>query len=915
MPNLKLPPNHWYTRLSKRRSAVKARAKELIRTGLAADAAAGTEAVPGIANDEEFIECFVDTSPLIAKILGEAPHKEGKTNAYYGVPEHDVVLEAHLLHEALGDSTIVLAPGTQKSKYASGFSFVPEIEPSAADHDVNFRDMVCVPDVTDEGPVPTFFQFEVIELPTILARYAQHAGHHGPDHICRSLILAKAMANYYLKHGQKQYLPMAGTANGQRDTTPIALPAPTPKEVDISTICFAVGFHDSGRTTDGPDVWEHQSGRNAYYYMRELHYSIPYAANVADIIVKNEENAAAPQRLAVSRTSADSGGEGGSRNAARAAAVPGDELESINEMITHDADTLEIHRVLASRAKDNTFREAQFKFLEHKDFDDGLNVSGSDRAAARAAIIADAKLFAESTSIKAASNGVEPAKTNMDRFLPFASPAGHPHTGFDAMHAEFERLIIDEIFRDASQYPFLYEYYFLKCFDPACPQLRLLSSESRLAVIRARMHAMERLPRDRHWADSEVARYNAHNTTDYTVDKIVGCLRAARLTMNLNHAVLKKIVTGFDDSETDPLYKQKWEMQAIWNREGGRPGGGGASNSDEDRDFAERRTLGYITHRDDPHFDVPCAEGADGSKTRPNHAGRPNYTALNTAKVPHGHVGKYGKCVVYLKPRIKPRVTLTFRDTFNKEIKPDHACTLAHPLAVLRCIGTPPSPFGLVPGLVSSMAFVEGWANPPAEGKGFRGMCLGAFAGDYIEAHVHGPISWKDDVDTILIDVGSADAPSLTDAEYDQVTGFATKWGIAVAYTKVGIDAVFKRRADALAATAGQDPAASVERVDLFTPPPGVTVEDVEEPEPPKFLAREPKRRASDPPLPILMIEDAPPTDAEGRTCDLWTPNPGRAGICRNCESTPSSKECVRFGKSADDDVTWTSQAEARADN
>jgi len=910
MPNLKLPPKHWYTSLSKRQTDVRNRAKDLIRTGLPADSAAGTAAVPGIANDEEFIECFVSTSPTIAKIVNETPHKVGKKSTYHGVPEYDVALEAHLLHDALGDSTIVLAPGTQKSKYASGFSFVPEIEPSTEEQDATFRDMVCVPDATDEGPVPTFFQFEVIELPTILARYAQHAGHHGPDHICRSLILAKAMANYYLKHGQTQYLPMAGTANGLRDTTPIGLPQPTKKQVDISTICFAVGFHDSGRTTDGPDVWEHQSGRNAYYYMRELNYSIPYAANVADIIVKNEENDAAPQRLAVSRSSSDEGGEG-SRNAARSVSVPGDELESINEMITHDADTLEIHRVLASRASDNTFRKPQFKFLEHKDFDDGINVSDSDRASARDEIIADAKLFAESTSIKAAANGVEPAKTNMDRYLPFTSPAGHPDTGFDAMHAEFERLIIDEIFRDAAQYPFLYKYYFLECFDPACPQLRILSSESRLAVIRTRMHARERLPRDLHWADAEIDRYNSHNGTNYTIDNIVKCFRGARLTMNLNHDVLKKIVTGYPDTETDPLYKHLWEMQAIWAQEGGRPGGGGASTSLNDRDFAERRTLGYITHRNDPHFNVPCAEGADRSKSRPNHAGRPNYTALNTAKVPHGHVGKYGKCVVYLKPHIKPRVTMTFRDTFNKEIKPDHSCTLTHPLAVLRRITTPPSLFGLVDALISSMAFVENWTSPPAKGRGFRGMCLQAIAGDYIEAHVHGPISWKDDVDAILIDVGTPEVPGLSDTEYGQVTAFAAKWGIRVAYIKVNVDAVFKAKADALAAKAGQAPAESVETIDMYSPPPGVTVEDVEEPEPPKFLAREPQRRASDPPLPILLLEDAPPTDGDGQTCDMWAANPSRAGICRNCESTPNSPECSRYGKSADEDVTWTTQSEA----
>lgn len=819
MAQLQIEPAHWYTRRSTRRAHVIRDATAIL-----------TRHIP---DDPEFVECYARTSPTVTRVQIE----EGTI-----VTEDELVAEAVALRDALGTSEEALHPTRDESKYREAFSFQHAVHPVmdgviGADREMNHK-----PFVTAEGPLPTFFQFQRQELVNILEHYARSHGSivHGPDHICRSLILAMAMAKCLMMHGQTVYRPRDTHPNAdatndaervQRERAARAeLRAPFDDEVDLATIFFAVAFHDSGRKADGRDVWEHESARNAYYYMRELGYSIEYAANVAKIIVKNEEtNSGRPDNLRVSRTSVEVAEGTEYRNAAREdpAPLPEERPLSINEIIVHDADTLEIMRVLFLR--DQAFDRERFLYLNHRDFLSGFYIESTQ--AARLELIRDAEDLCQLTRVVLAPTRRDEERRDVaPRFVGFTGN-GRNHGGFEPMMKAFERYIIDAIFADRNAYPFLYKYYFESCFNPACPELARLTSEQRLAVIRARLHARERSPRDRQWAERTVTTFNQADgrNGNYVLDTVSRALVSARLTMNLTHATLNVIVRSLaNDPPPDPMYKQYWEV--IWFPGRARDGGG-AADDPATRDDAERRKLNYETWHTDPEFRRAEAPrpwprgGPRPPRARRRCFDRPNYAGVNAARIAPGAVTKYGTCAVYLHDRVRPRVTYTFRDTFGSAVMPDHVATSEEPGALLRQID---GISGMDPDFLQCVGSRHGWdrSDHAARLLGFNRK-LNPFM--YVEAHVHGPISWRDDVDAIVIEV-------TTNPVIDPgIEAFCEQYNIRLGFAVKGYDHVFVNRGDALALS------------QLVSP-------DLQRPEPPVPVV-EHSRRAS---VPTRVAGDTP---------------------------------------------------------
>jgi len=890
-------PARW--KKSWRQKTLKKKAKGIIRS-----------AIP---DDPHFVECFIKTSPTLQSAL------TGAGTITVGELED----EARALHEALGSSEIVKVLSgrgepTEESKYENVFSFTPALrvqdeEGGRIDKD---RSVVCFPSVPPAGWVPTFYQFQRQDLLTILTHYAQHgAGKHSSDHICRSLILSTAMANFYLRHGQSEYKPNETTPDGLRnqptDSTDRRLaamdrlPVPGTKEVDIATISFAVGFHDSGRQGDGLDKWEHESGRNAYYYMRQLGYSIDYAADVARIIVKNEETAGGrPQVIVASRTDVnrDVGsevGEGsGARNAVRndPAPLPEDRPFSINDMITHDADTLEIQRVLLTRYPPQDFDASRFHFLSKTDFDDGLDAQ-IDRQGARAAIIQDSKDLAQLTVYAQ----TEQRKAERDLVLPrFTS---YIRSDQDGIFLEFEQYLIDAIFADDSKYPFLYEYYFQKCFDPADTELARLSSEERLAVIRSRLHAVERKSRDDHWAKAAFTAWKGKGPdyTHYDLDAMTAHVNASHMTMNLPYNLWRGIIEGSADQE-DPRYKQWWEY--YWYQGLSRSGAGADETA---RDGAEHWKLNYQTAWTDPAFRDMCSQ-------------RPKYAAVNGGKVKLGACAKYGSTAIYVHDKLRKRATYTYRDTFAPEVMPDHVACPDGPLAVFRQIK---GVSGFDPQILKLFGHGCGCDTSQAAAGVFRAGGTGAWL-MYLEAQIHGPISWKDDVLAIVIEV-TKNAGELKKAKADwadeqiqkeiadvdtMIEQFAQTHDIHVAYTAAkgdGMDKLYATRAQAQAAADGNPP--DVERPDLeqwYTPAPQPVVQqppprpaspkptrpDVKpkpKPRPKPKPKPQPKPQPEPEPEPQPEPEPEPEKSSQVPACRIcgctnFKENPWRPGLCANCQ-------------------------------
>jgi len=846
MAKLAMPKSYFFTTKKGRQKKLKKRAKEAIEKK--------------ILDDPLFVQCFVNTSPTLAKVLRD----DGKT-----VEEEELVKEAEVLHDALGDSKNALNlrnTAERESKYKSVFTFAQELHPPNDQVIKIDRGMVCEPIATEEGPLPTYFQFQRQDLTTILDYYARHTSLvHGPDHICRSLILAMAMAKFYLKNGQKKYLP------GGKDAG--VLQKPANDEVDIATICFGVGFHDSGRNQDGRDFYEHESGRNAFYYMRELGYSIEYTGNVAKIIVKNEEaNAGRVLEHQVSRTSVDHEPDSNHRNSVRMdpAPAPPERPFSINDLIVHDADTLEIHRtLLTKRGPAADFDKRRLSFLEMQDYDsDGLQVD--NRNAARDQLIQDAKDLAELTRITAGPAGRRDDERR--NIIPRFAQYPKVHGKLEPLLKEFERYIIDTIFDDPSKYPFIYKYYFEECFDPTHEQLRKLSSEQRLALIRGHVHALERKRRDRTWAVHAVTKYNNDNTAtnaQYNVDTLLQHLLQSRLTINLSYNVMNIIINSMADVE-DPLYKQFW--QVIWEPGARREGGGGADTNPNSRDPVERLKLNYQTYYTDPVF---RSEGLYGE--------RPNYAAINAALIPTGAVHKYGngEITLYLHDHIRQRLTYSPGDTFTPGTLQDTVCSAAEPAALLRWIK---GAQGFNPDLLKCIGARKGWENTRA--KLTTNLNLSNVI--YAEAHIHGPLSWKDDIETIVIEVTQTDGTLDT-----AIRDFARRCDIQVCFTAKGLDAVYSTREQARTANLANPPAQG--KINLFAgPQPQQQQQQVVRAPQPQQQQQQVVRAPQPQPQAIDRQQDQQPQQHE---CPIFKPNRWKPNLCMKCQSTPGSAGCLKQRK------------------
>jgi hypothetical protein len=104
----------------------------------------------------------------------------------------------------------------------------------------------------------------------ILPVYRQHEltfdrfGVHGRMHICRSVMMAEWMARFYR--------------------------ARTQTEIDFFAVRVAVAFHDSGRRTNGVDIWESDSASNCVRYVVEALGASDYAHSVGALIEKKNKS-------------------------------------------------------------------------------------------------------------------------------------------------------------------------------------------------------------------------------------------------------------------------------------------------------------------------------------------------------------------------------------------------------------------------------------------------------------------------------------------------------------------------------------------------------------------------------------------------------------------------------------------------
>jgi len=105
----------------------------------------------------------------------------------------------------------------------------------------------------------------------ILPFYLQHEltfdrfGVHGRMHICRSVMVAEWMARFYR--------------------------ARTQAVIDFFAVRVAVAFHDSGRQTNGVDLWESDSAANCVRYVAEAAGEGDYAYGVGALIEKKKKSA------------------------------------------------------------------------------------------------------------------------------------------------------------------------------------------------------------------------------------------------------------------------------------------------------------------------------------------------------------------------------------------------------------------------------------------------------------------------------------------------------------------------------------------------------------------------------------------------------------------------------------------------
>jgi hypothetical protein len=105
----------------------------------------------------------------------------------------------------------------------------------------------------------------------ILPFYRQHEltfdryGVHGRMHICRSVMMAEWMARFYR--------------------------ARTQTVIDFFAVRVAVAFHDSGRQTNGVDLWESDSAANCVRYVVKAVGEGDYAHGVGALIEKKKKSA------------------------------------------------------------------------------------------------------------------------------------------------------------------------------------------------------------------------------------------------------------------------------------------------------------------------------------------------------------------------------------------------------------------------------------------------------------------------------------------------------------------------------------------------------------------------------------------------------------------------------------------------
>jgi len=149
----------------------------------------------------------------------------------------------------------------------------------------------------------TFLQREILPIYINHEKSFDRYGVHGRIHICRALIFSEVMMRYYLK---------------ETDMNP-----------SISSVRYAVAFHDSGRQGNGFDMWEADSAQNCTDYLSQF---IPIEkAKEAGLLIEKRG------------------------------------LWGLDKRIMHDADVLEIMRPCCGCGGREGFRKQALRFLGEKD--------------------------------------------------------------------------------------------------------------------------------------------------------------------------------------------------------------------------------------------------------------------------------------------------------------------------------------------------------------------------------------------------------------------------------------------------------------------------------------------------------------------------------------------------------------------
>ncbi|NVJ24837.1 MULTISPECIES: DUF3626 domain-containing protein [Myxococcus] len=761
-------------------------------------------------NDRDFTKCFIHTSPSALTVINGERAESLMT----------LVDEARTLWEVLGESSSVPSPRKPKgggfvSKYSTyvdkgGFTLEPKLHPDTSDAVMTDRAQNVLKRVPAEGYQPTFFQFQRQDLNTLLAHYEKNVPdfHHNHQHIARSLILGMAMANFYLRHGQPRFLPgdtrpeslrtRPGNEDGQRDAALALMPEPDSDEVDISAIAYGIGMHDCARASSGKDVWEHESARNCFYFLRESGYGNEYAAYVARMIVKNEQNdderkekpkppeekePSVPKVITVSKVDSRSAKKGDAKNTTRTDEPKPPRQGDLNEQIVHDADTLEIHRVLNGKK----FLSERLLFLNDERLDK-VKLEKGRKQEFREQLIADAAWFVHITEKIAVppEDGVDgkpggPGRMHFEEKLKSIRDVTKQFGGYFEAH---ESVLIEAIVQKPRAFPFFYQYYFHACFDPKDAQFLNLTPEERLVLVRARINTIERLSRDHALATEALATFNTTGSTDYTVENFGRDLVQFQLTANLNCDDLVKVIDAVDTGKKEPAHlSQYWEIFFKTGKQRV-----GASTDSVPRDNAERFKVQYQT---------PCeTKGFDRAR-------RPKYAAINLAKTTSGACPKYGDAAYILKPHLWRRITLTHNDTFSVGVFPDDLCTPTHPFTLMKQIS----------GLRFQEDHLKLYAAGRGQNDGLRKAAQKKAAIPYIEAHIHGLVEWAHDVEEIRISVNPASREAYKSKEkvwdweaFDaKLLAFAQLWatderpgGIPVRYVSDDSFEVFATREDAM---------------------------------------------------------------------------------------------------------------------